>query len=104
MNDIGIYWYSNFDENNSTQKKYRLLLYSMQILRLQYGGYVRAKYNVLGTPVRVIYCNGMELCGIELCCVTNKERSSMKRRMEGGIADETPTTPPLVYECFGSAA
>ena len=33
---------------------------------------------------------------------TNKERSSSKRRMEGGIADET-SLPPFKCECFGSA-
>ena len=34
---------------------------------------------------------------------TNKEMSSSKRRMEGGIADET-SMPPFKCECFGSAA
>ena len=33
----------------------------------------------------------------------NKEGSSLERRMEGGIADET-SMPPLNCECFGSAA
>ena len=31
------------------------------------------------------------------------ERSFSKRRMEGGIADET-CMPPFKFECFGSAA
>ena len=34
---------------------------------------------------------------------TNKERSSSKRRMEGGIAHET-SLPPFKCECFGLAA
>ena len=40
---------------------------------------------------------------IPLLLFTNKERSSSKRRMEGGIAGET-SMPPLKCECFGSAA
>ena len=40
---------------------------------------------------------------IPLLLFTNKERSSTKRRMEGGIADET-SKPPFECECFGSAA
>ena len=40
---------------------------------------------------------------IPLLLFTNKERSSSKRRMEGGIADET-SLPPFKCECFGSAA
>ena len=39
---------------------------------------------------------------IPLLLFTNKERSSSKRRMEGGIADET-FIPPFKCECFGSA-
>ena len=37
-----------------------------------------------------------------LLLFTNKERNSSKRRMEGGIADET-FMPPFKCECFGSA-
>ena len=40
---------------------------------------------------------------IPLLLFTNKERSSSKRRMEGGIADET-SMPPFKCECFDSAA
>ena len=40
---------------------------------------------------------------IPLLMFTNKERSSSKRRMEGGIADET-SMPPFKCECFGSTA
>ena len=40
---------------------------------------------------------------IPLLLFANKERSSWKRRMEGGIADET-SMPPFKCECFGSAA
>ena len=40
---------------------------------------------------------------IPLLLFTNKERGSWKRRMEGGIADET-SMPPFKCECFGSAA
>ena len=40
---------------------------------------------------------------IPLSLFTNKERSSSKRLMEGGIADET-SLPPFKCECFGSAA
>ena len=40
---------------------------------------------------------------IPLLLFTTKERSSSKRRMEGGIADET-SMPPFKCECFGSAA
>ena len=40
---------------------------------------------------------------IPLLLFTNKERSPSKRRMEGGIADET-SMPPFKCECFGSAA
>ena len=40
---------------------------------------------------------------ITLLLLTNKERSSSERRMEGGIANET-SMPPLKCECFGSAA
>ena len=40
---------------------------------------------------------------IPLLLFTNKERSSSKRRREGGIADET-SLPPFKCECFGSAA
>ena len=40
---------------------------------------------------------------IPLLLFTKKERSSSKRRMEGGIADET-SLPPFKCECFGSAA
>ena len=40
---------------------------------------------------------------IPLLLFTNKEMSSTKRRMEGGIADET-SKPPFECECFGSAA
>ena len=39
---------------------------------------------------------------IPLLLFNNKERSSSKRRMEGGIADET-SMPPFKCECFGSA-
>ena len=38
-----------------------------------------------------------------LLLFTNKERSSSKRRMEGGIADRT-SMPLLKCKCFGSAA
>ena len=40
---------------------------------------------------------------IPLLLFTNKERSFSKRRMEGGIADET-SMPPFKCEYFGSAA
>ena len=40
---------------------------------------------------------------IPLLLFTNKERSSSKRRMEGGIADEM-YMPSFKCECFGSAA
>ena len=40
---------------------------------------------------------------IPLLLFTNKERSSSKRRMEGGIADEM-SMPPFKCECFGSTA
>ena len=40
---------------------------------------------------------------IPLLLFTNKERSSSKKRMEGGIADET-SMPPFKCECFGSTA
>ena len=40
---------------------------------------------------------------LTLLLLANKERSSLERRMEGGIADET-SMPPLKCECFGSAA
>ena len=40
---------------------------------------------------------------IPLLLFTNKERSSSKRRMDRGIADETHM-PPFKFECFGSAA
>ena len=40
---------------------------------------------------------------IPLLLFTNKERSSSKRRMEGGIADET-SMPPFKCECFGLTA
>ena len=40
---------------------------------------------------------------IPLLLFTNKEGSSSKRRMEGGIADET-SIPPIKCECFGSTA
>ena len=40
---------------------------------------------------------------IPLLLFTNKERSSSKRRMEGGIADET-YMPPFKCEYFGSTA
>ena len=40
---------------------------------------------------------------IPLLLFTNKERSSSKKRMEGGIADETSMSP-FKCECFGSAA
>ena len=40
---------------------------------------------------------------IPLLLFTNKERSSSKRRMEGGIADVT-SIPPFKCECVGSAA
>ena len=40
---------------------------------------------------------------IPLLLFTNKERSFSKRRMQGGIADET-SMPPFKCECFGSAA
>ena len=40
---------------------------------------------------------------IPLLLFTNKERSSSKRRMEGGIANET-YLPPFKCERFGSAA
>ena len=40
---------------------------------------------------------------IPLLLFTNKERSSSKRRMDRGIADET-SMPPFKFECFGSAA
>ena len=40
---------------------------------------------------------------IPLLLFTNKERSSSKRCMEGGIADET-SLPPFKCKCFGSAA
>ena len=39
---------------------------------------------------------------IPLLLFTNKERSSSKRRMEGGIADEL-FMPPFKSDCFGSA-
>ena len=38
-----------------------------------------------------------------LLLFANKERSSSKRRMEGGIIDET-SMPPFKCEYFGSAA
>ena len=41
---------------------------------------------------------------IPLLLFTNKERSSSKRRMEGGIPDETSMPPFIKCECFGSAA
>ena len=40
---------------------------------------------------------------IPLLLFTNKERSSLKRRMDRGIADET-SMPPFKFECFGSTA
>ena len=40
---------------------------------------------------------------VPLLLFTNKDRSSSKRRLEGGIADET-SMPPSKCECFGSAA
>ena len=40
---------------------------------------------------------------IPLLLFTNKERSSSKRRMDRGIADEA-SMPPFKFECFGSAA
>ena len=40
---------------------------------------------------------------IPLLLFINKDRSSSKRRMEGGITDET-SLPPFKCGCFGSAA
>ena len=74
--------------------KYILLYNSINYTRYSTRFYVVMSHQILYFLQNLL---------IPLLLFTNKERSSSKRRMDRGIADET-SMPPFKFECFGSAA